>query len=228
MVHTIRNEIETMNLTGLKTQVAHRHPDWLAATMNDLAPTERAIVFRVLPKDTALEVFELMDRDDQAELIEAMSTPEAIEMIEQLDADDRVHVIDELPARVAKRLIGGLTADTAATVQTMLGYEAGTVGRMASPHYVLARTSATAADAMAAVESSALRPEHLNTVFVADDQRRYRGLVRLADLVRAEPAAPITEMVEAADVVVTTTDDAAAAARLLQRRDLDAVPVVDR
>lgn len=94
MVQTIRNELETMNLTGLKTQVAHRHPDWLAATMNDLEPTERAIVFRVLPKDTALAVFELLDRDDQRELIEAMSTPEAIEMIEGLDADDRVHVID--------------------------------------------------------------------------------------------------------------------------------------
>lgn len=228
MVQTIRNELETMNLTGLKTQVAHRHPDWLAATMNDLEPTERAIVFRVLPKDTALAVFELLDRDDQRGLIEAMSTPEAIEMIEGLDADDRVHVIDELPARVAKRLIAGLDGDTAASVQTMLGYEADTVGRMASPHYVMARTTATAGDAMAAVRSSTLRPEHLNTVFVADEQRHYRGLVRLADLIRAEDTAPVTDLLEAADVAVTTTDDAAAAARLLQRRDLDAVPVVDR
>jgi magnesium transporter len=228
MVHTIRTELETMNLSGLKTQVAHRHPDWLATTMTELAPTERAIVFRVLPKDTALAVFELLDRDDQAELIEAMSAPEAIAMIEQLDADDRVHVIDELPARVAKHLVGGLDASTRAVVQTMLGYEPGSVGRMASPHYVLARTSATAADAMNTVQSSSLRPEHLNTVFVVDDERRYQGLVRLADLIRADPNAAITELVEAAEVVVTTTDDAADAARLLQRRDLDAVPVVDR
>jgi magnesium transporter len=227
MLTTIRDALAASDLNDLKALVADRHPEWLARELPELEPAERAIVFRVLPKDTALRVFELMHRNDRAALIEAMTTPEAVEMIELLDADDRIHVLDELPARVAKRLVGELTGPTRQSVQTMLGYDTGSVGRMLSPHYVAVRTSATADEALDVVRTSVLRPEHLSTVFVVDDSRRYRGLVRLADLFRADGDRPIGDLTEASEVGVPTTEDAATAARLLQRRDLDAVPVVD-
>lgn len=228
MIDTIRPHLAATDLAALKSELASSNPDQVAQLLPTLTPTEQALVYRVLPKSTALYVFELLDNDEQASLVEAMSMPDAVAVIEQLDADDRIHLIDELPARVAKRVVGALDESTQDSVRSMLGYEPGTVGRILSPHYVSVRRAATAADAVAAVQASGLRSEHLNTVFVIDEERRYQGLVRLADLVRADPAASVAVIAEAIDVVASATDDAAVAARALQRRDLDALPVLDR
>ncbi len=217
----------TINLQDIKAEVAATSPEQLAVELPQRPPSEQAISFRLLPKDTALFVFELLTAEQQQALLEAMNDSEAVSVLERLDDDDRARLLDELPAKVAKRLLAQLSPETCASVQVMLGYEQGTVGRILSPAYVAVRWSATAGEALEAVRSSALRPEHLGTVFVIEADRRYRGLVRLADLVRTDPQRSVAELVEARDVFARVTDDAAAAARLLQRRDLDALPVLD-
>lgn len=232
MIDTIRTHLRADDLgatdvSALKADLIAIAPEQLAAALPTLDGAEQALVYRLLPKATALYVFELLDRDEQGLLIEAMATPDAVEVIEQLDPDDRVHVLDELPARVAKRLVAALEPATAAGIQTMLNYQPGTVGRILSPDYVWVRRTATAGDALELVRCSDLRAEHLSSVFVVDEDRRYRGLVRLADLVRVSPEVSVAVMAEAADVVGRATDDAGEAARALQRRDLDALPVVD-
>lgn len=135
--------------------------------------------------------------------------------------------LDELPAKVANRLVRQLSPETQASVAIMLGYEQGSVGRILSAALVSVRQSATVAEALAKVPESVLRAEHLGTVFVLDADRRYEGLVRLANLVRARPETPVNELVESTEVLAHATEDAAEAARRLQRRDLDALPVVD-
>lgn len=227
MINLVRPHLAAGDLAALKQEVMSCHVEDIASALPSLSPTEQALVFRVLTKSAALDVFELLTPDQQATLVEAMSMPDAVDVIEQLDADDAIHLLDELPARVAKRLVAELDDATRESVQSMLGYPPGTVGRMLSPHYLWVRWSATVAEAREAVRDSQLRSEHLNTVFVVDDERRYQGLIRLGDLIRADLTWPVSDLVEARGVTASATDDAGAAGRLLQRRNLDALPVLD-
>jgi len=216
-----------VELTTLKAHLEGRDATGLAAELPRHPRAAQAIVFRMLAKNQALEVFELLSADDQANLTQALTDPEATALLEALDGDDRVRLIDELPARVAKRLVAALTPETRSSVDLMLGYEPHTVGRMLSPSYLALRTSATVGDALGAVGASTLGAEHLSTVFVVDAQRRYTGLVRLGDLVRAEPNWQLESISQAAGVAVAASDDAAGAARTLQEVNLEALPVVD-
>lgn len=227
MINLARPHLAAGDLAALKQEMMSCHVEEIASELPGLNSTEQALVFRVLAKTKALGVFELLTRDQQATLVEALSMSDAVDVIEQLDADDRIHLIDELPARVAKRLVAELDPATRDSVQSMLGYPAGTVGRILSPHYLWVRSSATIAQAREAVAESQLRSEHLNTVFVVDEERRYQGLIRLGDLLRTDMATPVSDLVQARGVTAGAYDDAAVAARLLQRRDLDALPVLD-
>lgn len=227
MLAAIRPLLDGSDLTAAKDQLSIASPDQIAELLPRLTDAEQAVMFRLLTKDTALYVFELLEPRDQMILVEALTTSEAAELLEGVDADDRARLIDELPAKVAKRLVATMSPDTAASVTVMLNYPADSVGRILSPHYLAVRGSVAVRDALDAVQGSDLRHEHLATVFVVDDGRHYAGLVRLADLVRAEPSESVATLAEAVDVVARAADDAAHAARRLQQRDLDALPVVD-
>jgi magnesium transporter len=198
-----------IDLHNLKSELTRDDPERIARDLPTWSTTDQAIAFRLLPKNTALYVFELLTPSTQRDLVEALGHDEAVGLLESLDADDRARLLDELPAKVAKHLIAGLAPDTRAGVQTMLGYGPGTVGRVLSPAYVAVRHEVTAADALDMVRRSDLRTEHLSTVFVIDADRRYQGLVDLAELVRATPETPVVTMVRAAEVAVRAPDPAA-------------------
>lgn len=226
MRNDILASLEARDLDRAKALLALPEPE-VAEMLEDLPPARRAAAFRLLSKDAAIAVFEALEPDTQRELLLSLAGPEPAEVLEGLDPDDRARLLDEIPARLAKHLIAQLRPETRASVHTILNYPPDSAGRVASPAYVAVRRGMTAENALSRVRSSSLAREHLTTVFVIDDDRRYLGLVRLADLVRAAPETPIGELVEGAALRVGTTEPATTAARMLQRRDLEALPVVD-
>jgi magnesium transporter len=223
----LRGHLDRSDLDDLKRRLADADGEQVALVLPTLTPRDQALVFRLLPKDTALAVFESLMPVDQRELLEAMGREEVVGLLERLDGEDRTRLLDELPAKVAKRLIAKLDADTRAWVQTMLGYPPGSVTRLLSPAYVAVRSTATVAQALEAVRRSPLPTDRLGTVHVIDDQRRYLGQCSLAQLVRAHPDTAVSSLARSSDVVARATDDAAEAARALQRHNLDAIAVVD-
>src|SRR5690606_17504019 len=70
---------------------------------------DRAMAFRLLPKDRAIDVFEDLDPALQSELIQALRDDTMRELIEGLDPDDRAGLLEELPAAVVARLLSGLS-----------------------------------------------------------------------------------------------------------------------
>lgn len=102
-----------------------------------LSTIERALAYRTLPKDRAMEVFERLDTALQADLVQGLQDSEVAEVFAALSPDDRVALMDELPASVANRLILGLDEKERALTSTVLGYPQGAVGRYMSPEFVI-------------------------------------------------------------------------------------------
>ena len=72
---------------------------------------QRAVVYRLLPKQQALDVFESLQPSLQGELVQGLQDGEVVALFADLDPDDRVWLLDELPATVAQRLLQGLPDD---------------------------------------------------------------------------------------------------------------------
>ena len=192
-----------------------------------LDPELRAVPFRLLPKDRALAVFEALDPIHQGELIEALTDVDADALFVGIDADDRARLIDEMPAKVARRLLANLPPDARANTNRLLGYPEASAGRSMSPRFVNVRTSMTASDALAKVRRAGLRPREVLVLPVTDDERRLVGVVDLPDIVTAEPATRLSELVNPETYSVRFDEDQEVAARLIQDADLVALPVLD-
>ncbi|MCW4354412.1 magnesium transporter [Hoyosella sp. YIM 151337] len=219
--------IQNRNFERVKNDLAQLTPELVIDVLREMPPAERALAYRLLGKDTAIEVFEMVTDDEQVRLLEALAHPHAANVLSQLDVDDQVRLIDEAPAKIAKKLLATMPAEDRDRVATMLAYPPVSAGRMANPRYLAAHVTMTAAETLQRVRQTDLGPEDVTTVFIVDDALRYAGLVTVAELVRADPGARAGDLARLPAVAVMTTDDAAKAARMLQRRDLGALAVID-
>ncbi len=199
----------------------------IAEELARLDPAEKAIPFRLLPRDRALAVFEALDPVHQHEVLEGLRDERFRQLVEDMDPDDRARLVGELPAKVATRVLAGLSDEERAMTAALLGYPEESAGRVMSPEYVNLRENMTVADALAKVRRAGATAETIYTLPVTDDQRRLRGIVSLRQLVLSPPGTLVRDLMETDVHHVHVDDDREVAARLMQEADILALPVLD-
>ncbi|MBW1990841.1 MAG: magnesium transporter, partial [Deltaproteobacteria bacterium] len=147
-VQTIKVRLREQNWEELKTLLAPMNPADLAALITDFPPTERALLFRLLGKDQAVEVFEHLPLEDQQRLLESFKTEQLRHIVEHMSPDDRADLLDELPAKVAKRLLALLTPEEREATALLLGYKEHTAGGIMTTEYVDLKSFYTVAEAL--------------------------------------------------------------------------------
>lgn len=219
--------VDAHDLNALGQWLADHDAIEIAEELIRLDEAERAIVFRLLPKDRALAVFEALDPTYQEQLITALADDSVHELFLGIDADDRARLLDEVPALIAKRLLNALPPYARRNTNILLGYPEESAGRMMSPRYVSVRAGFSAADALNKIRLAGLRPREVLIVIVTDDERQLVGVVDLPDLVTADPDTLVTELMRSETYAVRVDDDQEIGARLMVEADLVALPVVD-
>ena len=119
-----------------------------------LGVKDRAVTFRLLPKDTAVEIFDMLDQSLQREIIEGLKDLDVAHFFESLDPDDRVRLMDEMPASVARKMMRHLDPRERSLTNIVLGYPEGTIGRQMSPEFVALPERWTVAQAMEKIRRS--------------------------------------------------------------------------
>lgn len=199
----------------------------LSELLEEFLPNQQVILFRLLEKDTALEIFELMETAKQKELLQAFTATEVTEMVSNIDPSDQVRLLDELPAKVAKELLKSIPPEDRENASILMGFQPGTVGRVMSPHYLRLRQDFTVQAALDHIR--ALKPdrETLLNVWVTDKRRVLEGVVTLRDLVLADPETTIGDIMDDDVVYVSADTDQEDAVNTLKKFDLVSLPVVD-
>ena len=167
--------VETKNFTGIVETVTPLSTEQVTALLERLPIEQRAIVYRLLPKDTAIEVFERFSPALQRDLIQGLRDGEVATIFSDLDPDDRVWLLDELPAALAPRLLHGLSTKDRQLTSEVLGYPKGSVGRRMTPEYVSTRVDATVGETLQRVHAQLDDAETVYTLPVLDGSRHLKG-----------------------------------------------------
>ena len=221
--------VRRRDIDGIQRALAGTQAYVIAEELARLDEEERALPFRLLPKTRAMRVFEMLDPPIQEELLDALrGDRRAREVVEGLDPDDRARLLDEVPAAVAKRLLAGLSPEERAATAELLGYPEDSAGRVMSPEVLHLEAPDTVARALERVRATGAEAETVYTLPVTDEERRLVGVTSLRDLVLAQPAQRVADLMDTRLISVTADTDRERAARVIQEADLLALPVTDR
>jgi len=191
-----------------------------------LDPDQAAVCFRFLPRDDAGEVFSYLTPEFQEELIVKLGDS-ALRVIEGMEPDDRVRLLDELPPEVASRLIARLSPEERKVTQAILGYPAGSVGRLMTPDYVMLRPEWTIAHALDHIRKHGRDAETLNVLYVVDDHGVLIDDIRIRLVLLAPLDATVESLMTRQFVALRADEPQEEAVRAMARYDRSALPVVD-
>ena len=227
----VQSQLQTLlkqrNFEGVKALLVPVKPVDIAEAIEGLPEAMRAIVFRLLSKDEAIEVFEYLDPSVQQALIERFKHQDVLDIVDKMSPDDRARLFDELPAKVVRRLIEQLSPIEREATTLLLGYKPDTAGRLMTPKYIALKENLTVAQALERIRRLASITETVYYLYVTDAARCLTGTLSLSQLVIAQPDEIVSEIMTRDVVSVLTDTDQEEVAHLIQRYDFLAVPVVD-
>ena len=222
----IKRALSAGDLAAADAEVTRLTAAQTVDVLERLPAKQRAVAYRLLPKQQAADVFEDLPPVLQKDLLAALRDDEVAAAFAELEPDDRVALLDEVPASVASKLMQGLAADQRELTSDLLGYPKKSIGRRMSPEVFGLDPDVTAGWALSDVRRVLDYAETVYTLPVTDPNRVLIGVVSLRELLAAPPEAMVADIMRPADFARATESAEDAARRCADSKHL-ALPVVD-
>lgn len=212
--------------TALRERLEDVPAPELAEVLFAFPKTDRVLLFRALPRALAADVFSYLKTDEQNALLADMTDTETRLLLANMRPDDRTHILEELPGQVTQKLLNLLRPSDLKEARCLLGYPEESVGRLMTPDYVAVRPYWTIAQALEHIRRKARRSETINTIYVTDDQWHLEDAIEVRRFILAQPDETVSELMDYSFVSAPAFEDREKAVHLIQRYDLDALPIV--
>lgn len=225
------SEIEALIENGQLKALAESLASWanpeVAELILRLDKPHQVLVYRSLPRERAADVFAYLEPEDQDDVLDALTDADTRLLLANLSPDDRTAMLEELPAKVTRRLMQLLSPEDLAESRQLLGYPDESVGRLMTPDYIRLRAEWSCEQALAHVRKYGRDSEIFNILYVTDAGGKLVDIVRMRRLIMMDPQALIQDMLNYNCVSISAYDDREVAVEMIQRYDVNALPVVD-
>lgn len=209
-----------------KTLLEQKAPD-IAEIIDELDPRNGLLVFRLLPKELAVDVFSFLSSESKGSMSRLVDEKELQEIVNELFFDDMIDFLEEMPANVVKRILVNTPETKRKLINQFLKYPDDSAGSVMTIEFVSLRKEMTVEEALSKIRATALEKETVYTCYVIDHERRLEGIVTLKDLVLHSLTKKIEDIMYRDVVSVTTLDNQEKAAELFKKYNFLALPVTD-
>jgi magnesium transporter len=205
----------------------YHHAD-IAEILEELNLEQATYVIKLLDSELTSDVLMELDEDDREKILENLSAKEIAEEIEELDTDDAADIISELSEERQESVIAHIEdQEHAADIQELLAYDEDTAGGLMAKELVKVYETWTVAGCMRRIRGQAKDVTRVHSIYVVDKQEKLIGRLSLKDLIVAKSNQKIAEISNANVDSVNVHDDVEDVARVMQKYDLEAIPVVN-
>lgn len=202
--------------------------EFLEEVSDRFGPEVGALIYRLLPKDLAIEVFAFLPADNQGNLIQGMSDKELSSIVEELYVDDAVDMLEELPATVVKRILQNATPETRRTINQFLNYPEDSAGSIMTSEYLAVKKDMNVGQTFDYIRAKGQDMETIYILFVTDAGRHLEGIVTVKDLLMHPYETKLRDIMDTNVIYAVTTDDQEEVADQFNKYDLLTLAVVDQ
>ena len=199
----------------------------VAEILDELEVTDATVIFRLLPKDQAVDVFTYFDSEQQQDIIATSTDADVEYILKEIFFDDKIDMLEEMPANIVDKILEKSSPSERKLINQFLNYPEDSAGSIMTIEYCSVKKTLTVKEAMARLKKVGLQRETIYTIYVIDDNRKLEGIVSLRDLVIADDDTVIGDIMNTDVVYVNVYEDQEVVAGVIQKYDFVAVPVVD-
>lgn len=219
--------IDEKKYLQIKRELSEMNEVDIAELLDPLDEHNTLLIFRMLPKDLAVDVFSHFSKEQQFGIINAITDKELKYIIDELFFDDMIDLIEEMPANIVNKILKNTKEEERKLINQFLKYPQDSAGSIMTIEYVDLRKAMTVKEAMTHIKETGLNKETVYTCYVTDKQRTLEGFVSLRTLVTSEEDLIIEDIMEDEVIHVNTHDDQEIVANVFRRYGFLALPVVD-
>jgi len=184
----------------------------------------------LLPHQLAADVLEALSAERQQQVFEELTEAEAVRLLALMAPDAAADLIARLAPNLAQRALDGLPERQRARIIELLRYPADMAGGIMTNDLVVAPMALTVAEARHVLRDQLAEPDFIYYIYVVDatETHHLRGVVTVRDLLLADDARSLEEIMRSDMVTIDPLEPAKAAARRVADNALAALPVVAR
>lgn len=225
---TIQTAIDAGDDALLRMEMEELYPADISGILDELAPESAHYLLSLLDKTVGAEILANLDQTERTTLLKLFTSAEIAPFINQMDSDDAVDVLNQQPIQVREEVIGLLEdREQARFILDLLHYEDGVAGSLMQKELIRINVNLTVNACIEEIRQQAEDVENVYAVYVVDDVGKLLGLVSLKKIVLARKNAKIADIYDDDIVFVETYRPVDEVAEVMQRYDLDAIPVVN-
>ncbi len=227
-IQEIENLIAIKNQNEILRKLEDIHFADIAELMNELKGEDAGYLFKILDSEVSSEILLELDEEVREKILNNLSAKEIAEELDEMDTDDAVDIISELPQDIKDEVISELEDfEHAKDIVELLRYDEDTAGGLMAKEYIQVNENWNVLTCIQEIRKQAENVSRVHSIYVVDDEERLKGRLSLKDLITSSTTTQIKDIfIPKVDSVKVDTEDVEVA-RIMQKYDLEAIPVVD-
>jgi magnesium transporter len=228
LIQELEQLIQSKNDQQLEVLLNDMHHADIAEVLDELDFEEATYIFKVLDSDKTAEILLELEDDLRENILKRLSPKEIAEELDELETNDAADIIAELSQDIKAEVISELQdVEHAKDIVDLLRYDEDTAGGIMHKELVKVNENWNVLTCIKEMRIQAENISRVHSIYVVDDEDRLKGRLSLKDLLTTSSRTPINDVyIRKLNSVKVDTEDVEVA-RIMQKYDLEAIPVVD-
>ncbi|MDR7211223.1 magnesium transporter [Flavobacterium piscis] len=228
LIHQLEEHIVNKNDRELEALLNDLHHADIAEILDELDFDEATYIFKVLDSDKTAEILLELEDDLRENILSRLSPKEIAEELDELETNDAADIIGELSKEKKAEVISELQdVEHAKDIVDLLRYDEDTAGGIMHKELVKVNENWNVLTCVKEMRIQAENISRVHSIYVVDDEDRLKGRLSLKDLLTTSTRTNISDVyIRKLNSVAVDTEDVEVA-RIMQKYDLEAIPVVD-
>ncbi len=227
-IQPLKPKLDSISLTVPVQVVSELHPADIAEIISRVSKDEGTHLLKDLDIETAAEALSELEPEKQAEIISSIDTAKAADLLEEMPPDDAADVLADLPAEKAKEILEHIEKEEAEDIQELLIHKEDTAGGVMTNEFISYQPEIIVKDAIERFKKDAEEIETVYYIYIVDEHERLLGVTSLRELLLADPAVPLSDIMETKMITAAPEVDVKVVSEMLSKYNLVALPIVDK
>lgn len=228
-IEDIRLLIENLANDEILLKLDELFPADITHILIELTTDEARYLVLLIDTKIAAEIISTLDSDDRKKFLKNFTSKEIASYINVIDSDDAVDILNEQPVKVREEVIALLKdREQARFIIDLMHYDEDCAGGLMQKELIKINISQTVTECVEEIRKQAEDVEKVYSVYVIDDDGLLLGTVSLKKIILAKRGSKIADVYEDDEIVsVQTYASGEEVADLMQKYDLEAIPVIN-